>query len=478
MNEGKQAVNLIDMRAEEQEVEIDLLDLFSYYRRRIILIIGAFIIGALIAGLITQFVITPKYTATAKMYMVSSSSGSTVDLSDFNIGQSLSSDYVELVKTRPIITQVIKELGLDYTYEQMLTMLSISVVTDTRILTMSVTSSDREEARDIANLLAEKAEIELPKLMDTREPHIAERAILPTHKSSPSLTRNVLLGALLAMLLVLAILTVMYLMDDTIKTAEDVEKYFGALPLTVIPEGKIEGQNAEEQAFKRKRSKKRKGSSAKSKEPSYYYVSQGASEKPALDVAETAEKEEPAAGGKPEEAPVIEEQTEKLMAEEAPAEATIAQEQPEEESEVEEEPAAEAEPVEVSEAEEEPEAEEQPEEEPEVEEEPAIEEELVAEAEVYMPKADMIVYYGNPQNIASSVAKEKIDLEESGKKACIVFYRNNGEENGAGEFFDMLRQADEELADVILTAALTQDRDSIPGIHRMQESDHISIQEC
>lgn len=525
MNEGKQAVNLIDMRAEEQEVEIDLLDLFSYYRRRIILIIGAFIIGALIAGLITQFVITPKYTATAKMYMVSSSSGSTVDLSDFNIGQSLSSDYVELVKTRPIITQVIKELGLDYTYEQMLTMLSISVVTDTRILTMSVTSADREEARDIANLLAEKAEIELPKLMDTREPHIAERAILPTHKSSPSLTRNVLLGALLAMLLVLAILTVMYLMDDTIKTAEDVEKYFGALPLTVIPEGKIEGLNAEEQAFKRKRSKKRKGSSAKSKEPSYYYVSQGASEKPELDVAETAEKEEPAAGEKPEEAPVIEEQPEKLMVEEAPEEAIIAQEQPEEVSEVEEEPAAEAEPVEapeaeaesaaedqpeeVPEAEEEPAAEaepeeapeaeeepaeeepeetpeaeeetaieEQPEEETEVEEAPAVEEELVAEADVYMPKADMIVYYGNPQNIASSVAKEKIDLEESGKKACIVFYRNNGEENGAVEFFDMLRQADEELADVILTAALTQDCESIPGIHRMLESENISIQEC
>ena len=259
MNEGKQAINRIDVRAEEQEVEIDLLDLFSYFRRRIVLIIGAFLIGALIAGLVTQFLITPKYTATAKMYMVSSSSGSTVDLSDFNIGQSLSSDYVELVKTRPIISQVIKELNLDYTYEQMLSMLQISVVTDTRILTMSVTSEDREEARDIANLLAEKAEIELPKLMDTREPHIAERAITPTHKSSPSLTRNTLLGALLAMLLVLAVLTVLYLMDDTIKTAEDVEKYFGALPLTVIPEGKIEGLDEVEQEYKRKRKAKKRG---------------------------------------------------------------------------------------------------------------------------------------------------------------------------------------------------------------------------
>jgi capsular polysaccharide biosynthesis protein len=247
-----------DLRQEDGEMEIDLLDLFSYYRHRILWIIGAFIIVALLAGLVTQFLITPQYTATSKMYMVSSSSGSAVDLSDFTIGQSLSSDYVELVKTRPIINQVIKELDLDYTYEDLMNMLEVSVVTDTRILTMSVTSADRQEAMDIANLLAEKAEEELPKLMDTPEPHIAEKAILPTEKSSPSLSRNVLLGALLLTLLVLAIFTVLYLMDDTIKSAEDVEKYFGVLPLTVIPEGKIEGLDKKEEAFKRKKKHKKK----------------------------------------------------------------------------------------------------------------------------------------------------------------------------------------------------------------------------
>ena len=91
------------------EVEIDLLELLSYFRRFALWVAAGFIIGALIAGLFTKFAITPKYTATAKMYMVSSSSQSVVDLTDLNIGKSISQDYVELLKTRPIIEGVIED---------------------------------------------------------------------------------------------------------------------------------------------------------------------------------------------------------------------------------------------------------------------------------------------------------------------------------------------------------------------------------
>lgn len=238
---------------EREEIEIDLLDLFYYYRSKIIWIIAAFIIGALIAGLATQFLITPKYTATSTMYMVSSSSGSVVDLTDLNIGESISNDYIELIKTRPIINSVVESEDLDYTYEEMLAMLNLSVVADTRIIKIAVTSPDPEEAMVIANDLAMKAEETLPKLMDAPKPNIAEEAIMPTHKSSPSLTKNVMIGALLMLLLTLAILTVMYLMDDTLKSAEDVEKHFGVMPLTVIPEGKIDGvQNTETEKTDRK----------------------------------------------------------------------------------------------------------------------------------------------------------------------------------------------------------------------------------
>ena len=230
-------------RQNNEEVEIDLLELFGHFADKIWWIILGFVAGALIAGLITHFVITPKYTATAKMYMVSSSSQSVVDLTDLNIGQSISGDYVELLKTRPIIEDVIQEQGLQYSYGEVVRMLNLSVVNNTRIISIDCTSTDPKEAMNIANAIAAKGVTELPKLMETPAPHIAEYAIVPVNQSSPSLTKNTIIGALLGLLLVLALLTIQFLMDDTFKTAEDVEKEFGVMPLTVIPEGKIEGLN-------------------------------------------------------------------------------------------------------------------------------------------------------------------------------------------------------------------------------------------
>ena len=92
----------------------------------------------------------------------------------------------------------------------------------------------------IANDLADKAVEEIPMLMDTAKPNIAERAIVPQSKSSPSLTRNVVIGGLLGLLAIAAILTVIFLMDDTMATAEDVQRKIGIMPLTVIPEGELQ----------------------------------------------------------------------------------------------------------------------------------------------------------------------------------------------------------------------------------------------
>ena len=223
------------------EVEIDLLDLLGYYINRLPWLIIALVIGALAAGLYTHFLVPDKYTATAKMYMVSASSDTVVNLSDLNLGTSLSSDYVELMKSRPIIETVAEKLGLDYTYSQMLDMISMSVVSNTRIIRVSATSRDPQEAMDIANQLARTAKTQLPEVMATPSPTIAENAVLPKSKSSPNMMKNILLGALLGLVAMLAVLTVIYLLDDTIKTAEDVEREFGVMPLSVVPEGDIKG---------------------------------------------------------------------------------------------------------------------------------------------------------------------------------------------------------------------------------------------
>ena len=103
---------------------------------------------------------------------------------------------------------------------------------------LQVMTRDRryEEIKNIANTLADKAVTYLPKLMGISAPNIAEEAITPTVPTSPSTKKNVALGGILALALIVGIYTVRFLMDDTVKTAEDVEKIIGVMPLTVILE--------------------------------------------------------------------------------------------------------------------------------------------------------------------------------------------------------------------------------------------------
>lgn len=254
----QEQTEIIKLREQEDEMEIDLVELLYYFRSKIVWIISAFLIGAVGMGVFTYFCITPKYEANSKIYMVSASSGSMVDLTDLNLGDSLSSDYAELLQTRPIFEDVIKNLKLEYTYGELLKMVTISTVNDTRILQVTVESEDPKEAMEVANELANQSVSKLPKLMDTSKPNIAEYAIVPESPSSPSYATNILIGALVLTLLVLAVLTFNYMTDDTFKSAEDVESAFGIMPLTVIPESDIGELSEKKEKENRKKSKFRK----------------------------------------------------------------------------------------------------------------------------------------------------------------------------------------------------------------------------
>ena len=252
---------------DSEEVEIDLLELFQYFRSQILILIIALLVGGVAAGAITHFLITPKYQATSKLYVVSASNNKIVDLNDLNIGTSLSEDYTELIKIRPILEDVIKDCNLDYEYEELLEMLTIAPVGETRILAITVESTSAKEAMTIANSVAATAVTYLPKLMETTAPNIAEKAVLPEGPCSPNLVKNIAIGAIGMLVLVMAVLTV-FLMDDTMRSAEEVEKAFGVMPLTVIPEGdiaEISDKREEEIAKEKKKAHKERKKARKQK---------------------------------------------------------------------------------------------------------------------------------------------------------------------------------------------------------------------
>lgn len=243
----------------DEDLGIDLYDLFYLFRQKLVGILIAFVLGGIAVGLFTWFFIPPKYQATSKLYIVSASKGNIVDITDLQIGTSLTADYEELILSRPMMESLRQDLQLEYEVEDLKKMISVSNPSTTRILNITVTSTIPEEAMQIANQLAQNALTWLPDKMKSNEPTIPEEAVVPQRKSSPSYSMNTLVGALAFAALYYGVAVLSYLHDDSIRTGDDLERYFGIAPLTAIPEEKDVHDHAEDEKQEHSRRRKKKG---------------------------------------------------------------------------------------------------------------------------------------------------------------------------------------------------------------------------
>lgn len=247
----------IAQRQNDDDV-IDLVELFYVLWGHAWQIILCLIAGAAIAFAYTYFLVTPLYKATSSIYIVSASNNSVVNLTDLQIGAQLTADYQELMRSRPLLEDVIKNLDLDLSAGALSSMISITNTSDTRILKITVTSPDPQESADIANELVNQACIYLPDIMETDEPNLVEEAVPPTSKSSPSYAKNLVLGGLVGAVFCCGILILRYLMNDTFVSPDDVTRYLGVQPLAVIPEadlGEFNQENKKGRLLKRKGAK-------------------------------------------------------------------------------------------------------------------------------------------------------------------------------------------------------------------------------
>ena len=247
---GREAVQSNFADRTEDEAEIDLIDLAWALLDKLHYIVLCFLIGAVLMNAYSYFLVRPTYKSTAKMYVVSASKNSVVDIEALNIGTSLTADYEQLMLSYPVLEQVINKLNLDMESDELAKMITLENPQDTRILNINVVSTDPKQARDIANTLMDVSVDYLPKTMSTNAPNVAQKAKLADRKDGPSYTKYTMIGALAGAFLYCMYLVVKYLMDDTIHTADDMEKYFDIVPLAVIPD--IEGLSSEKQQKKAK----------------------------------------------------------------------------------------------------------------------------------------------------------------------------------------------------------------------------------
>lgn len=241
------------------EIEIDVLELFHVLLDKIWVIILAGAVAALAVVAATILFITPQYQSTTKMYVLSKQGSNTLTSQDMQTSLSLTKDYAELIKSRSVTEGVITQLNLDMTHEQLLSKMTVDSATDTRILSISVRDADPYVACEIANAIRDVAANHIKNVMDIDAVNVVETANIPENKISPSIKKNGLVGGVAGVAIAIAIILITYLSNDTIKTQEDVERYLGLSTLGTIPMSEADRKNKNKKKHKKqKRSKGRR----------------------------------------------------------------------------------------------------------------------------------------------------------------------------------------------------------------------------
>ena len=236
------------------EIEIDLGEILGLMLHRLWLLILCGILAGGAAFAFSSFVLVPQYESTTKIYILNKNENSSLTYSDTQLATQLTKDYSELITCRYVLESVIRECGLEDDYEELQKRVDVETITDTRIISITVRDPVPVEARMIADCIRDVASEHIQNVTDVEAVNVVDRANLPEEPSEPSILKWTAVGGLLGVFLCAAVILLLYITDDTIKSAEDVERYLEVSTLALIP------VMEEEHGGKKGRRKKRKGS--------------------------------------------------------------------------------------------------------------------------------------------------------------------------------------------------------------------------
>lgn len=216
-------------------IEIDLAEVAGLLIHRAWLIAICAVLTAVAAFCISSFLVTDLYESTTSVYILNKQESGTITYSDVQLGTQLTKDYAQLIKSRYVVEKVIESCGLDTTYGGLSKRISVDTPTDTRILEITVTDEDPAMAQYIANEIRKEAAAHIKNVMDIQAVNVVDEANLPGNPSSPDVFIWTAIGFFLGAFVCIAMVLVHFMLDDTIKTSDDVEKYLGLSTLGMIP---------------------------------------------------------------------------------------------------------------------------------------------------------------------------------------------------------------------------------------------------
>lgn len=223
---------------ENQAVEIDVFAMLKTLWKRKFSIVLVALVFAIAAFGYSAFLAKKEYQSTSRIYVVSrqNQDNNALTNSDLQAGSYLVKDYREIILSQNVLSQAIEELKLDMTPAELSKKISVSVPTDTRILSITAKDGDPKEAARIANGLRNVAAEKIIAVTKVSDVTTLDEAEVPQTPSSPNIRRNVLLGFIAGAGLMVVLMVVVEVLDDRVKRPEDIEELMGFTLLGVVPD--------------------------------------------------------------------------------------------------------------------------------------------------------------------------------------------------------------------------------------------------
>ncbi len=194
------------------------------------------LVAVFLSGYVTTRMIEPVYEAKSTLFIgKESDSIAGISLSDLQIDNQLVVDYQELIKTRLVTQEVIDDLGLQTSVDNLVERLSVSGIKDSRFIHISFRDTNPELATKITNALSLSLVQHAEDIVGAENVVIVDSAILPLHPVEPNIYMNVAIAGILGLMLAIFLIFGLHMLDNTLKREEDVENLLGIPVLGVVP---------------------------------------------------------------------------------------------------------------------------------------------------------------------------------------------------------------------------------------------------
>lgn len=224
------------MNKEKREIEIDLMEVLQALWNKAKYIALVTLILAVVGFTVSATLLTPIYEASAKMIVNTRyDENQNVTNDQLNSATNLVDVYAIIIRSRDVLNQVISELELNETYDQLQSRVSVSSVNNTPVMQVVVRHSDRDTALRIAAKILEIAPNIIIETVEAGSVKPVEKAYADYDPVSPNVVNNTILTAMLGFVFACVFVIVIFLSDNTYKTDLDIQKDVGLPVLGVIP---------------------------------------------------------------------------------------------------------------------------------------------------------------------------------------------------------------------------------------------------